>query len=175
VEEAANMASLGQQLGQRVRERRKAVGLSQEALAEKIGIAASFLGRIERGVTMPSVPTLVRLSTELQMSSDSLLGLDVGPSSSTALDLEVGLMLSALAEGDVTKINIEGAGQVAGLVPKALRERLHNDAVAVNTARRNRLTALLQRASPKTILVLTLVAEAMEPHKQSNTGTAQQK
>lgn len=41
--------------GQRVRELRKASGLSQEAFADKCGFARSYMSRVERGVANPSL------------------------------------------------------------------------------------------------------------------------
>ena len=39
---------------------RTALGLSQADVAEKLGLSLEFVGRIERGVALPSVPTLFR-------------------------------------------------------------------------------------------------------------------
>lgn len=44
-----------------VREARKRTGLSQRALAEQAGTAQSVVGRIEAGLTSPSIDTIVRL------------------------------------------------------------------------------------------------------------------
>lgn len=61
-------------LGDVVRARRKALGVSQEEVAEKVGIASQFYGRIERGIALPSVPTLSNLADALGLSTDELLG-----------------------------------------------------------------------------------------------------
>jgi transcriptional regulator with XRE-family HTH domain len=68
------MTDLATRLGSVVQARRKAMKLSQEEIAEHVGIAAQFLGRIERGESMPSVPTLSRLSDVLGLSCDEMLG-----------------------------------------------------------------------------------------------------
>jgi transcriptional regulator with XRE-family HTH domain len=68
------MTDLATRLGSVVQARRKAMKLSQEEIAERVGIAAQFLGRIERGESMPSVPTLRLLSDVLGVSCDELLG-----------------------------------------------------------------------------------------------------
>ena len=54
-------------VGQRIRNQRKEKGLSQEQLAELIGISLSFLGHIERGTRKASVETLARISKALEM------------------------------------------------------------------------------------------------------------
>ena len=62
-------------LGQRIRSHRRALHLTQEALAERVGISASFLGHIERGSRVLSVETLVALCTALSATPNELLGM----------------------------------------------------------------------------------------------------
>ena len=54
-------------IGSRIRNQRKEKGLSQEQLAEQIGISLSFMGHIERGTRTASVETLARISKALEM------------------------------------------------------------------------------------------------------------
>ena len=68
-------ANLAVTIGKSVRTARAALGLSQADVAEKLGLSLEFIGRIERGVALPSVPTLVSLATALGVSGDALLGL----------------------------------------------------------------------------------------------------
>ena len=49
------------EIGQRVRKFRKAYGLSQEELAEKIGISTTHMSHIETGNTKLSLQVLVDL------------------------------------------------------------------------------------------------------------------
>ncbi len=60
-------------LGKRVRTRRKMMGLTQEALAEKLGISCSFVGHIERGSRKMSMETLIKISDIMGVSCDFLL------------------------------------------------------------------------------------------------------
>lgn len=60
-------------LGKRVRELRRSMGLTQEVLAEKCGISASFLGHIERGTRVASIETLVCLCNTLNVTPQYLL------------------------------------------------------------------------------------------------------
>lgn len=64
------------QLGKRVRIRRQVLGLTQEGLAERIGVCTSFIGHIERGTRKLSVETLHDLCRALNVSADFLLGLE---------------------------------------------------------------------------------------------------
>ena len=59
--------------GQRVRDLRRKQDLTQEELAEKIDLSASFLGHIERGSRIASLETLVALCNALQTSPHYLL------------------------------------------------------------------------------------------------------
>ena len=52
-------------VGLRIQKQRKEKGLSQEQLAELIGISLSFLGHIERGTRKASVETLARICKAL--------------------------------------------------------------------------------------------------------------
>lgn len=62
------------QLGKRVKIRRHVLGLTQEELAEKIGVCTSYIGHIERGTRKLSVETLYALCKALDTSADFLFG-----------------------------------------------------------------------------------------------------
>lgn len=52
-------------LGQAVHDRRRALGLSQTALARRAGITQTALSRIEQADTTPTIATLERLAQAL--------------------------------------------------------------------------------------------------------------
>lgn len=60
----------------RVRIRRKALGITQEKLAEMVDVSTSFIGHIERGTRKLSVETLYDLCKALDVSADYLMGLE---------------------------------------------------------------------------------------------------
>jgi transcriptional regulator with XRE-family HTH domain len=60
-------------LGRRVKDLRRKQNLTQEALAEKLDISASFLGHIERGTRIASLETLVKLCIALDTDPNYLL------------------------------------------------------------------------------------------------------
>lgn len=64
---AAERQELSLQVGQRIRAIRKQRGLSLEALALKCDMNAAFLGHIERGLRCPTLYTLERISTGLEI------------------------------------------------------------------------------------------------------------
>lgn len=63
------------QMGKRVRFIRRCQDITQEQLAEKVGISTSFVGHIERGTRAVSVDTLFKLCVALGVSADWLLGI----------------------------------------------------------------------------------------------------
>jgi transcriptional regulator with XRE-family HTH domain len=65
---------LAESIGAAAREARKALELTQEDAAERIGVSAEFYARIERGNALPSVPTFARIAAALGVSADTLLG-----------------------------------------------------------------------------------------------------
>ena len=60
-------------LGRKIRDTRKALSMTQEQLAEQVGISASFLGHIERGSRVASLETLVALCNTLRVTPQYLL------------------------------------------------------------------------------------------------------
>lgn len=60
-------------IGQRIRKYRKAHGLSQEQLAEQVGISVTHMSHIETGNTKLSLPVLVDLAKVLEVQTDDLL------------------------------------------------------------------------------------------------------
>ena len=69
----AVMQELAKQLGRRIRERRKAIELSQEALALACQLDRSYMGRIERGEMNVTVEKLYRIAQQLGCHPRTLL------------------------------------------------------------------------------------------------------
>lgn len=65
---------LSKQLGTAAREARHRAQLTQAEVASLIGISPVVYSRMERGMVLPSVPTLCRLCDALNVPSDTLLG-----------------------------------------------------------------------------------------------------
>lgn len=61
------------EMGIRIAKRRKHLGISQNLLAEKIGISNNHMSNIERGREKPSFDVLVNLCNELRVTPDYLL------------------------------------------------------------------------------------------------------
>jgi transcriptional regulator with XRE-family HTH domain len=60
-------------LGEKLRQKRNILGLSQDAVSEKLGLSESFYGHIERGSKVLSVESLIKIARYYDMSLDFLL------------------------------------------------------------------------------------------------------
>ena len=67
-------SQLAKKIGQVARADRVSLGLTQAEAAERIGISNEFYARIERGKTMPSVPTLSKMADALTITVDAMFG-----------------------------------------------------------------------------------------------------
>lgn len=65
--------------GARIRERRLALGMSQEDLADRIGSNQKQISRYERGENDPTGEVLISLARALNTSADWLLGIAEHP------------------------------------------------------------------------------------------------
>lgn len=75
-------------LGQNIQAARKAKGLSQETLAEKIGVSRQALGKWEKDTALPGLDNLQALATELGTGVDALLGTEPSASAAPAVTLD---------------------------------------------------------------------------------------
>jgi len=66
------MSKRGVLLGARIKELRKRAGLSQDQLAEKVGIESKYLSRLEVGKRLPSFETLENIADSLQVEMKEL-------------------------------------------------------------------------------------------------------
>lgn len=60
-------------VGNRIKRRRKAAGLTQEALAEQIGLSKNHLSNIERGRYLPTIETMLMVCDALGQTPDYYL------------------------------------------------------------------------------------------------------
>ncbi|MGB6104636.1 MAG: XRE family transcriptional regulator [Pusillimonas sp.] len=61
-------------LGERLSSYRKLNGLSLEQVATRAGITKSYLSKLERGLSSPTIGTLLRLAQALGRSAEQLIG-----------------------------------------------------------------------------------------------------
>ena len=64
------------ELGKNIKKRRKALGLTQEELAEKINMSLNFVGKIEVAFSKPSLDTLIIIANALETTVSKLTKFD---------------------------------------------------------------------------------------------------
>lgn len=62
----------GMSLGQRMRERRRALGISRAELAERLGVSPSAIGNYEQDTSFPKETVLLRLFDCLETDPNTL-------------------------------------------------------------------------------------------------------
>lgn len=75
-------------LGQNIQAARKAKGLSQETLAEKVGVSRQALGKWEKDTALPGLDNLQALAAELGTGVDALLGTEPSAPAAPAVTLD---------------------------------------------------------------------------------------
>ena len=86
-------------LGQNLQAARKAKGLSQETLAEQIGVSRQALGKWEKDIALPGLDNLQAAAQVLGVPVDTLLGTEaVGPAPAVTLDAMRDLLAARDAE-----------------------------------------------------------------------------
>ena len=82
------------QLGSRIRQARDRAGLTQEQLAERIGVSRTAIARYESGEIEPKLHNLAAIAVVLNVSCDELLGvrpvssvLSLSPAAANALEV----------------------------------------------------------------------------------------
>ncbi|HOD93266.1 MAG TPA: helix-turn-helix transcriptional regulator [Clostridia bacterium] len=66
------MSLLYRKFGNRVREKRVMVDMSQETLAEKCDVSTSYIGLVERGERKPSLEIVLKIANALNVTPNSL-------------------------------------------------------------------------------------------------------
>jgi transcriptional regulator with XRE-family HTH domain len=79
------MLSLRKAFGNRLRSIRYERKLTQEQLAEHVGISVDFLSLIERGINAPSFETIERMAKRLRVPVKALFDFETGPTTSNSL------------------------------------------------------------------------------------------
>lgn len=65
------------ELGKNIRCHREQSGMSQDKLAEVVGMSTVFISRIEQGKKSPSLDSLIKIANALSATSDELLGYQI--------------------------------------------------------------------------------------------------
>ena len=102
---------MGDNFNENLKEARLKSGISQKDLAENIGVAKSTYSLYESGKRKPNVDTIKKIASSLNVSADTLLGIDNEPTT-----------LAAHFEGDeYTKSEMEEIRNFAAFVKNKRR------------------------------------------------------
>ncbi|WP_010188171.1 helix-turn-helix domain-containing protein [Sphingomonas sp. PAMC 26605] len=107
--------------GRRLKERRKALGLTQGQLFDRTGINNGYISQVENGRANPTLDMILKLADAIELEAWAMLRPDAPPSEPTpAAPATVGdLDLS------VRLVNTLGAASPAGLVGEVLDNGAH--------------------------------------------------
>lgn len=86
--------------GDKLRALRTEKGLTQQQLADKIGLVKASISAYEQGIKYPSIEILIKLCNQFNISADYLLGLsdNMELKLSALTDEQVRLILGLIAE-----------------------------------------------------------------------------
>lgn len=80
-------------VGRAVAEARREAGITQQALAEQVGIAVETIGRLERGLQVPPLPRLEAIGAALGVELSDLLR---RPAARTTREAAIGRLVALL-------------------------------------------------------------------------------
>ena len=63
---------IDRRIGERIKQRREELGLTQEQFAEQLGLTTNYISTIERGASFPRYDKLVAIINGLKTSADSI-------------------------------------------------------------------------------------------------------
>ncbi len=96
----AQLKELLDTLAGHIRTRRKAIGITQEQLAERAGLSANYIARLEIGSNTPSLPALISISKALGMQTFELLKVEANYTWLNKAQ-EIAWLLESLNENDL--------------------------------------------------------------------------
>jgi transcriptional regulator with XRE-family HTH domain len=99
--------SLAVTFGTNLRNQRKAKGLTQAELAEKVDLSTEMVSKMERGAASPSFPTIEKLAKSLGVSEGAFFGSEfAGPDSDRMRVLsKIQVRLSRLNDDQLVRAN----------------------------------------------------------------------
>ena len=104
-------------IGQRIASRRKVMGFTQKAIAERLHVSTAAVSKWERGLNFPDMSLLEPLATLLDMSVATLLGLEEHSAEQAVRDVTA-LAATQQREGRSLhrRVTVGVAGAVFGIV-----------------------------------------------------------
>ncbi|MDT0158529.1 cupin domain-containing protein [Microbacterium sp. ARD32] len=100
-------------VGERVRAVRRSAGLTVRELARRIGVSASHVSQVERGIGAFSVPALYAVASELGVSMNELLDASPRPSATAAAGPESTRLQDLVVDGIVQRADAHPSIQLS--------------------------------------------------------------
>lgn len=94
---------IDKRIGKRIKERREALGLTQEEFAEKTGLTPNYISTLERGASFPRCEKLILLLNGLETSADAIF-CDVVEHSASYRASTLSEMIGSLSTEDQNRI-----------------------------------------------------------------------
>ncbi len=88
------MSSIAVYFGRVVKQLREEARYSQEVLADRANLNRTYLGEVERGVAVPSLATINKIATALNLSPSQLIALSENHHQTTASSDKTSVALS---------------------------------------------------------------------------------
>ena len=95
------------QIGERIRSQRIKLCLSQEALAEKAGISANTVSRIEGGQMAMGIKTFIKLVQAMEADANDLLGIIPGQEKGQYRDITRHIRRLGVTEQEIVLRTVE--------------------------------------------------------------------
>ena len=108
---------IDKRIGKRIKERREQLGMTQEQLTEKLGLATNYISTIERGASFPRCEKLILLLNGLETSADAIF-CDV-------LDHSTSSRASALSE-KIESLTPDAQKRILDMVELMIRQETGN-------------------------------------------------
>ena len=142
-------------IGAFIKSQRTEINLTQKELAQRAGIDFRFLGNIERGISKPSVDTLVKIARALDMPLDLLVAEHIvrkNPPENSAITKEIVRLMSMLEDFDALRVlqivrySIELFIGKKITIPNEIQSHLKDERTVIKD---KRTIELLEHKSPK--------------------------
>lgn len=91
-------------VGARIRYLRRQRELSQEKLALEAGINPAFLGHLERGLKSPTVDTLAKIASALNITLSELVDIEADKNENNAAINKIALSVKCLSPEDANRV-----------------------------------------------------------------------
>ncbi len=131
------------ELGQRIRQRRKELKLSQRELAERVGLTPGFLSQIEHDLITPSIDSLREISEVLDV-----------PLSDSGFLVETDARSPVVRRNKRLKLTLPGSDIAFELLTSDLKQPMDVFMVELNPEDGNLATLLAPRATEECIHVI---------------------